>query len=164
MPNCGKAAKIISFCRNLRQDNDLPKTKEQKWRCTTNEVLNPKHFIEQAPHEMHIFVANLHEDGARLGEQFAGGHQPVTKVRQVRMDAQLPRVAERLDLFRLSDEVVGLAVLHVSLACGHLPVRAELDAVRVDVDHLDLALEPLLFRQRSHDQQRVAENQPVSGR
>ena len=41
-------------------------------------------------------------------------------------------------------------------------LRAELDAVgRVDVDHLDLALEPLLLGEAGHHQQRVAEDHPV---
>jgi len=44
--------------------------------------------------------------------------------------------------------VFELAVLNVALAGGHLPVLAELDAVRrVDVDHLHLAAQQLALSQ-----------------
>ena len=66
--------------------------------------------------------------------------EPVAQVRQVGVDAELPGVAEGLDLLGLTGDVLDLAVLHVALAGRDLPVGAELDAVRrVDVDHLDLA-------------------------
>ena len=62
----------------------------------------------------------------------------------------------------LAGGVLGLAVLHVALARADLPVRPELDAVgRVEVDHLHLALQPLLFGQRGHHQQRVAQDHAV---
>ena len=111
---------------------------------------------------MHILIPDLHENAAALGQQLAGDDQPVAQVGQVGMDAQLPGVAEGLDLFRLAGGVLGLAVLHVALAGADLPVGAELDAVgRVEVDHLDLALEPFLLGQRGHHQQRIAQDHAV---
>ena len=37
-----------------------------------HEVLAPEHLIHHAAHEVHILVADLHEDAAGLGEQLAG--------------------------------------------------------------------------------------------
>ena len=111
---------------------------------------------------MHIFIPDLHEHAARLGQQFAGGRQPLAQVGQVRVNPQLPRVAEGPNLLGLAGGVLGLAVLHVALAGADLPVGAELDAVgRVEVDGLHPAAEALLFGQAGHDQQRVAEDHAV---
>src|SRR4051812_32116914 len=78
------------------------------------------------------------------------------------MNAKLPRVAEGADLFGLARGVLRLAVLDVALARRDLPVRSELDAVRrVEVDRLDLPLQPLLLGEARHYQQRVAEDHPV---
>ncbi len=127
-----------------------------------HEVLAPEHLVHHAAHEVHVLVADLHEDAAALGEELARDRQAVAQVGEVRVDAELPGVAERLDLLGLAGRVLGLAVLHVALARAHLPVAAELDAVgRVHVDHLDLALEALLLGQRGHHQQRVAEDHAV---
>ncbi len=89
---------------------------------------------------MYVFVADLDEAGAGLGEQVPRHQQSVAQIRQIRVDAQFPRVPKSLDLLGFSRGVFELAVLDVALAGGHLPVGSELDAVgRVDVDHLDLA-------------------------
>src|SRR5438067_548484 len=78
------------------------------------------------------------------------------------MDPELPRVAERADLFGLARRVLHLSIFHVALPRRHLPVRSELDAVRrIEIDRLDLALQPFLLREARHHQQRVAEDHPV---
>ena len=78
------------------------------------------------------------------------------------MNAELPCVAERADLFGLARRVLHLSIFHVALPRRHLPVRSELDAVRrIEIDRLDLALQPFLLREARHHQQRVAEDHPV---
>ena len=112
---------------------------------------------------MHVLVADLDEDAAALGQQLAGDGQAVTQVAQVGMDAELPGVAEGLDLLRLAGGILRLAVLDVPLAGADLPVGAELDTVgRVEVDRLDLALQSLLLGQAGHHQQRIAEDEAIA--
>src|SRR6266699_5223776 len=78
------------------------------------------------------------------------------------MNPQLPCVSKRLHLFWLSRSVLDFAVLDVTLLCRHLPVRSELDAIGgVHVDHLNLALQPLLLRERGHHEEGVAKDQSV---
>ena len=64
---------------------------------------------------MDVLVADLDEDGSRLGEQLARSHQPVAKVRQVRVDTQLPGVPVRAHLLGLPREVRVLAVADIAL-------------------------------------------------
>ena len=45
--------------------------------------------------------ADLDEQTAVLGQQIAGDRKAFAQVREVRVHAKLPRVAERADLFRL---------------------------------------------------------------
>ena len=59
-----------------------------------DEILAPKHLIQHAPHQMHILVADLHEDAAGLGQQIAGDDKPVAQIGQIRVDAEFPRIAE----------------------------------------------------------------------
>src|SRR5262249_31244370 len=126
------------------------------------ELLASKHLIEQAANKMEVVIPYLDEDAPALCQQLARNDQAIPKIGQVGVDAQLPRVPERLHLLRLPGHVHRAAVLHVALPGGDLPVGAELDPVgRVHVDHLDLALQPFFLRQRVHDQQRVAQDQPV---
>jgi hypothetical protein len=42
------------------------------------------------------------------------------------VDAQLPRIAECLDLLWLTSDIFTPAVLHISLASAHLPVGPKL--------------------------------------
>src|SRR4051794_15316293 len=78
------------------------------------------------------------------------------------MDAELPCVAERLDLLDLARGILELAVLDVPPACGNLPVASEFDPVRrIDVDHLDLAAKGLPFSEARHDIQRIAEDHSI---
>ena len=73
-----------------------------------------------------------------------------------------PRIPERLDLFRLPADVLGLAVRDVAAGRRPLEVRVELDAVgRVEVDALHLAAQPLAFGERRHHLEAVAEDHPV---
>src|SRR4051812_32194606 len=74
----------------------------------------------------------------------------------------MPSVPERPNLFRLSCNVFSLAIGDISLACAHLPVGTEFNAVRwVKVDGLNLPLEPLLLCKTRHYQKRISENHPV---
>jgi hypothetical protein len=44
---------------------------------------------------MDIFIANLHEDRAGIGEQIAGDGEPVSEVGEVAVDFIAPSVAAR---------------------------------------------------------------------
>ena len=111
---------------------------------------------------MDIFIADLHEDGAGIGEQIAGDGEPVAQVGEVAVDAVAPGVAEGFDLLGLAGDVVGLAVLHVAAGGGPLEVAVELDAVgRVEVDALHLAAQALALGQAGHDLEGVAEDHAV---
>ena len=127
-----------------------------------NEVLLAEDLVHEASNEVDVLVADLDEAAAGFGEEVPRCEQPVAEVAEVGVDAQLPRVAEGLDLLDLAAGVFDLAVLHVALAGGHLPVGAELDAVRgVHVHHLDLAPEALAFGQAGHDVEAVAQDHAV---
>ena len=64
------------------------------------------------------------------------------------MNAQFPRIAERLDHFRFLRQVFVLAVFDVALVDEGLEVGAVADAVgRIDVDHLHLPGHALLLQQ-----------------
>ena len=111
---------------------------------------------------MHVFIADLHEDGTGFGEQIAGDGEAVAEVGKIAVDAVAPGVAEGFDLLRLAGDVAGVAVLHVAAGGGPLEVAVELDAVgRVDVDALHLAAQALALGEASHDLQRVAEDHAV---
>ena len=126
------------------------------------EVLLAKHLVHQAPHPMHILVPDLNEDAAGVSKKLARQKQTVAEVRQIRVHAQLPGVAERLHLHHLARQVVVLAVLHVPLVYARLEVAAELDAVgRVHIDALHLAAHLLALQKRAHHQQAVAQDHPV---
>ena len=62
---------------------------------------------------MDILVPDLDEARAGFRQQLARHDQPIPQVRQVGVDAQLPGVAERLDLLCLTCRVFELAVLTV---------------------------------------------------
>ena len=127
-----------------------------------HEVLVSKHLIHHRPDAMHILIADLHEDGAGVGEQIAGDGEPVAQVGEVAVDAVAPGVAEGFDLLRLAGDVVGVAVLHVAAGGGPLEVAVELDAVgRVEVDALHLAAQALALGQARHHLERVAEDHAV---
>ena len=111
---------------------------------------------------MHIFIADLHEDRAGIGEQIAGDGEAVAEVGEVAVDAVAPGVAEGFDLLRLAGDVVGLAILHVAAGGGPLEVAVELDAVgRVEVDALHLAAQALALGKARHHLERVAEDHAV---
>jgi hypothetical protein len=109
-----------------------------------------------------IFIADLHEDGAGIGEEIARDSEPIPQVGEVAVDAVAPGVAEGFDLLRLAGDVVGLAVLHVAAGGGPLEVAVELDAVgRVEVDALHLAAQALALGQAGHHLEAVAQDHAV---
>ena len=88
----------------------------------------------QRPNPVNVLIANLHEDGTRLGQQVAGHGESVAQVGQVGVDAVAPGVPEGLDLLRLPRDVQAVAVAHIAAGGGPLEVGVEPDAVgRVDV-------------------------------
>ncbi len=101
---------------------------------------------------MDIFIADLNEDGAGIGQKIAGDGEPVAQVGEIAVNSVAPGVAEGLDLLRLAGDVVGVAVLHVAAGGGPLEVAVELDAVgRVEVDALHLAAQTLALGKAGHD-------------
>ena len=127
-----------------------------------HEAIRAEHFVHDFAHMMQVGVGHLHENAPRRVQQLARQQKPVAQVRQIRMDAELPCVAVRLHRFRLARQAVVVAVDDIALAHEGLEVRAELHAVRrIDIDRLHLPAEPLVAEQRVHDDQRIAEDQPV---
>ena len=111
---------------------------------------------------MDIFIADLHEDGAGIGEEITGDGEPIPQVSEVAVDAVAPGVAEGFDLLGLAGDVVGLAVLHVAAGGGPLEVAVELDAVgRVEVDALHAPAQALALDEAGHDLEGVAEDHAV---
>jgi hypothetical protein len=55
---------------------------------------------------VHVFVADLHEDRAAVGEEVAGDGQTVAQIGQVGVDAVAPGVAKGSDLLGLAGDVV----------------------------------------------------------
>ena len=81
------------------------------------------------------------------------------------MQAQFPRIAVRLDHFRLADHFVIRPVLHIPLAHKRLEVGAKLHPIRrVNVDHLHLPAHTLVFQQRIHHMQRIPQHHAVHPR
>ena len=127
-----------------------------------NEILFSKNFRHQFSNVMQILVADLHEAASALVQQCAREQQAVPQVVQIRMDPEIPGVAERADRLRFLGEVFVPSVRHVAPVHERLEVRAVTDAVgRVDVDGLNLPAEAFLFQQAVHDQEAVAGNQTV---
>src|SRR5579864_8132391 len=93
------------------------------------EVLIPKHLIHNSPNTMDIFIADLDKNGAGIGEQIPCDRETVSEIGEIAVDPVAPRVAKRLDLLRLSCDVVNLPVFYVSAGGGPLEVAVELDAV-----------------------------------
>ena len=60
------------------------------------EVVLSEHLVHQRSNPMDIFIADLHEDRARLGEQVARDGKAVAQVGQVAVNAVAPSVAEAL--------------------------------------------------------------------
>ena len=125
-------------------------------------ILTPKNLVHQAPDEMHIFIADLHEYGAGFSEKFAGCNQAIAQIGKVGMDTELPGIAESADLFGLAGDIFGATFAHTVFARADLPIGTKSDAVgRVNVDHLHAAFETLFFCQTVHNEERIAQNEAV---
>ena len=112
----------------------------------------PKNFIHQRPHPMDIFITDLDENGAGVGEEIAGDSETVAEVGEVAVDAVAPSVAEGFNLLRFAGDVVGLAVLDVAAGGGPLEVGVELDAVRrIEVDALDFPAQAFALGEGRHN-------------
>jgi len=125
-------------------------------------VFRTEDLLHDLPDVVQVFVADLHEHASARMEQFASEQQAIAEIRQVRVQSEFPRVPVGLDHLGLTRQVRVVVVLHIAFADERLEIRAELHAVgRVDVDHLHLAAEPLVLEQRVHDDERVAEDEPI---
>jgi hypothetical protein len=74
------------------------------------EIRIAEYLVHQCPDAVYVFVANLHEDRAAVGQQVAGDGQAVAQIGQIGVDAVAPRVAEGFDLLGLASDVVLVAV------------------------------------------------------
>ena len=111
---------------------------------------------------MDVLIADLHKATSALVQQLLGEQQPVAQIAQIRMNPQLPRIAEGAYLFRLGSQVGILAVRHVALVDKRLKIGPVFNPVRrVDVHHLHLPAKPFLLHQAVHHQQTVTRNQPI---
>jgi hypothetical protein len=72
-----------------------------------------------------VVVADLDEDAAAC-QQISSYGEAGAEVLQVRVDAELPRVSKRADLFGLARRVLDLPVLYVSFARRDLPLDPNL--------------------------------------
>ncbi len=125
-------------------------------------IFHAKDLVHNAPHKVHVFIADLHKDAAAFAEQLAGKQQAVAHVAEIGMDAQLPCVAEGLDAFGLAGEVL-VFVLHAALSYEGLKVAAVFDAVgRVHIKALHPARHVLFLQKRIHNEKRVAGNEAVA--
>src|SRR5271157_6547646 len=78
------------------------------------------------------------------------------------MNPELPSVTKSTNLLGLTTSVLCLAVFDGAFSSANLPVRPKLNPVgRVDVDHLHLALQPLLLGKARQDMERVPQNHAV---
>ena len=103
---------------------------------------------------MHILIANLDKDRARLGQQIAGDGEAVAQVGEVGVDAIAPGIAEGAHLFRFAGDMVSLPILDIAAGGRPLEVGVELNAVgRVEVDRLDLSAQPFALSQARHNLQ-----------
>src|SRR5437867_7437207 len=103
---------------------------------------------------MDILIADLYETRSTLMQKFARQQQAVTKISQVRMDAQFPCISEGTDHLRFLSQIFVLPVFYITPVNERLEVGAVPDAVRrVYVDHLHLTGQSLLLNQRVHHQQ-----------
>ena len=64
---------------------------------------------------MNILGPDLNKDRPAFGQKILGDSQPITKVREIRVDAALPVVAEGPDLLDLSRQILKFAIFDVSL-------------------------------------------------
>src|SRR3990170_5427243 len=85
-------------------------------------VLAAEHLVHDTADQMDVLITDLDEDRPCLSQQLAGHDESIPQVREVGVDAQLPRVAEGPYLLRLAGEVLGLPVSHVPVSRAHLPV------------------------------------------
>ena len=69
---------------------------------------------------MDVLIADLYEDASALGEQLASDREPISQIAEIAVDAVLPGVAERPDLFRLASDLVELPVADLAVLRRHL--------------------------------------------
>src|SRR5207253_95250 len=71
-------------------------------RDQAHEVLAAEDLVHYGAYEVDVLVPDLDEDRAALGQQLLRHVEPVAQVREIRVDPELPRVAEGLDLLNLA--------------------------------------------------------------
>ena len=153
---------VANTGKNIRCDCGTARPGCFQYRDLGTTILVTKHFIHHRAHPVDVLVADLNETASALRQQLPRHHQPVAQVLQVGVDPVAPGVAKGFHLLGLAGQVREVAVLHVAGGRRPLEVGVELDAVgRVDVDRLDLALEPLALGEARHHLQAVAQDHPV---
>jgi hypothetical protein len=50
------------------------------------DVFSSKYFVHHRANEMHVFVPDLHEDRAGLGQQIARDGEAVAQIREIRVN------------------------------------------------------------------------------
>ena len=111
---------------------------------------------------MDVFIADLEEETAAIGEEFARDSQPVAEIRQVGVDAEFPCISECANLFGLECHVLLLRIADVWFSSADLPVASEFDAVRrIEVYRLHLAFECFLLGEGVHDEEGVAKDEAI---
>ncbi len=111
---------------------------------------------------MDVFLADLHETASALVQEFPSQQETIPQVREIRVNADLPCVAESTNLLGLGRQICVPAVGHLAPVHERLEVGAVADAVgRVHVDQLDLPAETFFLDQAVHDQKAVACDQAV---
>ena len=111
---------------------------------------------------MDIFIADLDEDGAGVGEEVPSEDESVAEVGEVGVDAIAPGVAEGFDLLGFAGDVIGLAVLDVAGGGGPLEVGVELDAVGwIEVEALDFPAQAFALGEGGHDLEAIAQDHAV---
>ena len=79
-----------------------------------------------------IFIADLDKDAAAGCEQFAAKQKSIAQIREITVQAELPRIAIRLHHLRLAGKIGIVIVAHVALANERLKVAAELSRRTAD--------------------------------
>ena len=127
-----------------------------------DKVFRAKNLVHHATDKMHIVVRNLHEARAGIGQQLARQQQAVAQVRKIRMNPQLPSVAEGLYHLRLDGQIGIRAVLDLAPTDKRLEIAAVFNAVRrVHINALRSPRHPLPLQKRVHHQQGIAGHKPI---
>jgi hypothetical protein len=127
-----------------------------------DKILPAEDLVHQAAHDVDVLVGDLNEARSALVKQLAREKQAIAEICKIRVDAELPGVAESADHLRLVGQVCVAPVLNVPPVHEGLEVGPIPDAVRrIEIHHLHLPRHAFLLQKAVHDEQAVAGDQPV---